>query len=73
MRRFLIGCRLLRAYVSNYKCVIDTHIILVRVVRSIHNSCIKYSTQDQHFAKMLTYSDNTDYNLNFYYFIVQFN
>jgi hypothetical protein len=33
MRRFLIGCRLLRqSSVNNYKCVIDTHIILVRVV-----------------------------------------
>jgi hypothetical protein len=46
------------------------HIILVRVVRSIKNSCIKYSTQNQHFAEMFTYSDNTNYNLNFYYFIV---
>jgi hypothetical protein len=68
MRRFWIGCRLLRA-----SCVIDTHIILVRIVRStpgIQNSCIKYSTQGQHFAKMFTYSDNTNYNLNFYNFIV---
>jgi hypothetical protein len=45
--------------------------ILVRVVHSIQNSsCIKYSTQNQHFAEMITYSDNTNYNLNFYYFIV---
>jgi hypothetical protein len=49
---------------------IDTHIISVRVVRSIQISCIKYSTQNQHFAKMFTYSDNTNYNLNIYYFIV---
>jgi hypothetical protein len=41
--------------VNNNKCVIDTHIILVRVVRSIQNYCIKYFTQDQHFAKMFTY------------------
>jgi hypothetical protein len=41
---------------------------MVRVVRSIKNSCIKYSTQNQHFAKMFTYSDNANYNLNFYYF-----
>jgi hypothetical protein len=46
------------------------HIILVRVIHSIQNSCIKYSTQNQHFAEMLNYSDNTNYNLNFYYFIV---
>jgi hypothetical protein len=39
------------------------HIILVRVIHSIQNSCIKYSTQDQHFAEMFTYSDNTSYNL----------
>jgi hypothetical protein len=51
----------------------DTHIILVRIVRCIQNSCIKYSTQNQHFAKMFTYSDNTSYNLNFYYLLVQFN
>jgi hypothetical protein len=44
--------------------------ILVRVVRSTQNSCIKYSTQNQHFAKMFTDSDNTNYNLNFNYFIV---
>jgi hypothetical protein len=56
--------------VNNYKCVIDTHIILVPVVRSIQNSCIKYSTQNQRFAKMFTYSDNTNLNLNLYYFIV---
>jgi hypothetical protein len=37
------------------------HIILVHVVRS---------TQAQHFAKMITFSDNANYNLNFYYFIV---
>jgi hypothetical protein len=38
-RRFLIGCRLLKACsVNNYKRVIDMHIILVRVVRSIQNS-----------------------------------
>jgi hypothetical protein len=46
------------------------HIILVRIVRSIQNSCIKYSTQNQHFAEIFTYSDNTNYNLNFNYFIV---
>jgi hypothetical protein len=46
------------------------HIILVRVIHSIQNSCIKYSTQNQHFAEMFTYFDNTNYNLNFYYFIV---
>jgi hypothetical protein len=46
------------------------HIILVRVVHSFQNSCIKYSTQNQHFAEMFTYSDNTNYDLNFYYFIV---
>jgi hypothetical protein len=40
LRRFLIGCRLLRAQCL-IKCVIDTHIILVRAVRSIQNSCIK--------------------------------
>jgi hypothetical protein len=33
--------------VNHYKCIIDTHIILVRVVRIIPNSCIKYSTQNQ--------------------------
>jgi hypothetical protein len=38
------------------------HIILVRVVHSIQNSCIKYSTQNQHFAEMFTYSDNTNFN-----------
>jgi hypothetical protein len=42
MRRFLIGS----ASVNNYKSVIDMHIILVRVVRSIQNSCIKYATQN---------------------------
>jgi hypothetical protein len=72
MRRFLIGCRF--SYqghrVSNCKRVIDMHIILVRVVHSIQYYCIKYSTQDQHFAEMCTYSDNTNYNLNLYYFIV---
>jgi hypothetical protein len=31
--------------VNNYMCVIDTHMIVVRVVPSIQNSCIKYSTQ----------------------------
>jgi hypothetical protein len=46
------------------------HIILVGIVHSIQNSCIKYSTQKQHFADMFTYSDNTNHNLNFYYFIV---
>jgi hypothetical protein len=46
------------------------HIILVGVVHGIQNSCIKYSTQNQHFAEIFTYSDNTNYNLNFYYFIV---
>jgi hypothetical protein len=46
------------------------HIILVRIVHSIQNSCVKYSTQNQHFAEMFTYSDNINYNLNFYYFIV---
>jgi hypothetical protein len=46
------------------------HIILVRVIHGIQKSCIKYSTQNQHFAEMFTYSDNTNYNLNFYYFIV---
>jgi hypothetical protein len=46
------------------------HIILVRVVHSIQISCIKYSPQNQYFAEMFTYSDNTNYNLNFYYFIV---
>jgi hypothetical protein len=46
-------------------------IILVHVVHSIQNSCIKYSTQNQHFAEMITNTlDNTNYNLNFYYFIV---
>jgi hypothetical protein len=35
------------------------HIILVRVILSIQNSCIKYSTQNQYFAEMFTYSDNT--------------
>jgi hypothetical protein len=44
------------------------HINLVRVIHSIQNSCITYSTQNQHFAEMFTYSDNTSYNLNFYYF-----
>jgi hypothetical protein len=59
--------------VNNYKRIIDMHIILVRVIHCIQNSCIKhvkYSTQNQHFAEMFTYSDNTSYNLNFYYFIV---
>jgi hypothetical protein len=56
--------------VNNDKCIIDMHIILVRVIHSIPNSCIKYSTQNQHFAEMFTYSDDTNYNLNFYYFIV---
>jgi hypothetical protein len=46
------------------------HIILVGAVHSIQNSCIRYSTQSQHFAEMLTYSDNANYNLNLYYFIV---
>jgi hypothetical protein len=57
------------------------HMNLVRVIHSIQNSCITYSTQNQHFAEMFTYSDNTSYNLNtysdntsynlnFYYFIV---
>jgi hypothetical protein len=46
------------------------HIIFVHVVHSIQNSFIKYSTQNQHFAEMFTYSDNANYNLNFYYFIV---
>jgi hypothetical protein len=46
------------------------HIILIH---SIQNSCITYSTQKQHFAEMFTYSDNTNYNLNFYNFIVSFN
>jgi hypothetical protein len=57
MRRFLIGCRLLRALchsVNNYKCVIDMHTILVRVDCSIQNSCVKYSAQNQHFATMFT-------------------
>jgi hypothetical protein len=45
------------------------HIILVYKVQSMQNCCIKYSTQHQHFPKMFT-SDNTNYNLNFYYFIV---
>jgi hypothetical protein len=36
--------------VNNYKCIIDMHIILVRVVHSIQN-CIKYSTQNQHLLK----------------------
>jgi hypothetical protein len=31
--------------VNKYKCVIDTHIILVRT----QNSCIKYSTQNQQY------------------------
>jgi hypothetical protein len=44
-----------RMSVTNYKCVIDTHIILIRVVRSIQNSYIKYSTQDQHFANMFAF------------------
>jgi hypothetical protein len=44
------------------------HINLVRVIHSIQNSCITYSTQN--FAEMFTYSDNTSYNLNFYYFTV---
>jgi hypothetical protein len=43
---------------------------LVRVVHSYQNSCIKYSTQDQHLAKMFTDSDNTNYSLNSYAFIV---
>jgi hypothetical protein len=43
---------------------------LVRVVRSYQNYFIKYSTQNQHFAKMFTYSDNTNYSLNYYAFIV---
>jgi hypothetical protein len=63
MRRFLIGCSLLKGHTVNnymYKCII----------RSYQNSCIKYSTQNQHFAKMLTYSDNTNYSLNSYAFIV---
>jgi hypothetical protein len=46
------------------------HINLVRAIHSIQNSCITYSTQNQHFAEMFTYSDNTSYNLNFCYFIV---
>jgi hypothetical protein len=67
---FLICCRRIEHRVNNNKCVIDTHIILVLIVPSNQNSCIKYSTQDQHFAEMFTYSDNTNYNLNFYCFIV---
>jgi hypothetical protein len=39
--------------VNNYKRIIDMHIILVRVVHSIQNSCIKYSTQNQHFAEII--------------------
>jgi hypothetical protein len=31
--------------VNNYECVIDTHVIFVRVVRSIQTACIKYSIQ----------------------------
>jgi hypothetical protein len=50
--------------------IIGMHINLVRLIHSIQNSCITYSTQNQHFAEMFTYSDNTCYNLNFYYFIV---
>jgi hypothetical protein len=46
------------------------HIILVRVVRSTQYSSITYSTKNQHFAKMFTYSDNANYSLNFYGFIV---
>jgi hypothetical protein len=45
--------------VNNYKRIIDMHIIFVGVVHSIQNSCIKYSTQNQHLAEMFTYSDNT--------------
>jgi hypothetical protein len=56
--------------VNKYKYLIDTHIILVRVVRSHQNSCIKYSTQNQHLPKMFTYSDNTNNSLNSYAFIV---
>jgi hypothetical protein len=40
--------------VNNYKCVTDTHIILVRVIRSIQNSCIKYSTQNLKCSLTLT-------------------
>jgi hypothetical protein len=65
---FLLAAGYYEHSVNNYKCVIDTHKILLRVVRSIQNS--KYSTQNQHFAKMFTYSGNTNYNLNFYYFTV---
>jgi hypothetical protein len=50
-----------KSRVNNYERIIDMHIILVRVIHSIQN---------QHFAEMFTYSDNTNYNLNFYYFIV---
>jgi hypothetical protein len=36
MRRVLIGCRGYKKHsVNNYNCVIDTHIILVRIVRVI--------------------------------------
>jgi hypothetical protein len=71
MRRFLIGCRLLRAY---YKCVFDTHVILVRVVRSIQILVLDTPLKTNILLKcsltMFTYSDNTNYNLNFYYCIV---
>jgi hypothetical protein len=55
-------------YLGHVEPIIDTHIILVRIVRSYQNSCIKYSTQNQHFAKMFTYSDNPNYSLNSYMF-----
>jgi hypothetical protein len=38
--------------------------------REYQNSCITYSTQNQNFSKMLTYSDNTNYRLNSYAFNV---
>jgi hypothetical protein len=45
--------------VNKYKRIIGMHINLVRVIHSIQNSCITYSTQNQHFAEMFTCSDNT--------------
>jgi hypothetical protein len=57
--------------VNKYKSTIGTHIILVRIVRSYQNYCIKYATQNQNFDKNYAYSsDNTNYSFNSYTFIV---
>jgi hypothetical protein len=45
------------------KSIIGMHIILVRVIHGIQNSCIKCSTQNRHFSEMFTYSDKSEFLL----------